>query len=332
MTILTWGGLSGVHCSFSGTFTNAIALKCPSLIIQTCIRQCHSQIQQNVSRLYVSLPSKNQMTEQSYPDFCILEEARSNFILGWWFASFWFSTTSFRAQLCIVFKYSENKLYLVRALGSNPKIFTFWSLCNVRNMNFCLTFSILGEFCELWSELRTQISLLNISKLDNQWNTALCSTILVLYNTLYTWEVPVELCITALVCCLQNFCCCIAEQRYCFHQVFGCGIQVGRRHTTLLPICTVHNAYCTQCKMQTEWCHVDQAQTVCWFTYNSYNSRPHLYATLNQLEECPSTSTQLWNPGLTPNSVDIFHCCFGKHPFLEQYWLADRTSTNDKSC
>ena len=83
-----------------------------------------------------------------YPDFCILEEVRSNFIQVGWFTSFWFSTTSFRTQLCIVFKYSENKLYLGRALGSNPKIFTFWSLCNVKNMKCCcqLTFSRLRHF------------------------------------------------------------------------------------------------------------------------------------------------------------------------------------------
>ena len=255
MTILTWGGLSGVQCSFSGTSTNAIALKCPSLIIQTCICHCHSQIQQNVSRLYVSLPSKNQMTEQSYPDFCILEEARSNFILGWWFASFWFSTTSFRAQLCIVFKYSENKLYLVRALGSNPKIFTFWSLCNVRNMNFCLTFSILGDFCELWSELRTQISLLNTSKLDNQWNTDLCFTILVLYNTLYTWEVLVEVCITALVCCLQNFCCCISTTEVLLSPgiwLWNPGGQKAHNAATNMHTaqCILHTVHFAICKMK----------------------------------------------------------------------------------
>ena len=92
-----------------------------------------------------------------YPDFCILEEDWSNFIL-WWFTSFWFSSTSFRTQLCIVFKYSENKLYLVRALGSNPKIFTFWSLCNVKNMKFCrqLTFSRLRLFLWMWTKVRTQ--------------------------------------------------------------------------------------------------------------------------------------------------------------------------------
>ena len=145
--------LSGVQRSFSGTFTamllhsNALHLSFKLAFVTATVKFS------KMSGLHVSLPSKNQMTEQSYPDFCILEEARSNFILGW-FTSFWFSTTSFRAQLCIVFKYSENKLYLVRALGSNPQIFSFWSLCNVRNMNFCLTFSRLRDFCELRSELR----------------------------------------------------------------------------------------------------------------------------------------------------------------------------------
>ena len=117
-------------------------------IYHSNIRHCHSQIQQNV-RHVVSLPSKSQMTEQSYPDFCILDQI--SYLDE--FSSL--SSTSFSTQLCFVFKYSENKLYLVRALGSNPKIFTFWILCNLWKIwSFAGGSHLLYSdiFCELTGE------------------------------------------------------------------------------------------------------------------------------------------------------------------------------------
>ena len=95
------------------------ARKCPSSIIQSGI---HRQIQQNVKHVsYPACKESIDWTELSH-FFCILENCRSNFKLGL-YTSFRFLSTSFRSQLCIIFKYSENKLsFIVRALGNNPEV------------------------------------------------------------------------------------------------------------------------------------------------------------------------------------------------------------------
>ena len=80
--------------------------------------------------------------------FCILENCRSNFKLGL-YTSFRFLSTSFRSQLCIIFKYSENKLsFIVRALGYNPEVLELtYIICE--NMIFSLAFVMRRVFmCE----------------------------------------------------------------------------------------------------------------------------------------------------------------------------------------